>query len=238
METITDIVRGAFANASWVTPFILFWVGAVLSLGSCSLVRIPIIVSYVGGASTSRRRAFMITLFFSLGTVLSYSVLGVIIAGMKTAVAPMVQWSRFIYYGAGIIIIAAGYIIIARGCSPRECHCVPAADTAGRRDAMEHRAGPFMLGLTFALFEAPVCPCCGPVLFIIAAMALVYNSFWFTVLCYASYALGQSFPVILVGSFTGMIKYISGRVERVESCIQFAGGTLLIALGLAFFIMG
>ena len=59
-----------------------------------------------------------------------------------------------------------------------------------------------------------------------------------SILLFFTYALGQSFPIILVGVFSGIVKYISPKVESVEKVASIIGGNILIMLAIFLFILG
>ena len=46
-----EAILDAIQNFSWITYFLVFFGAAVLSLGSCTLARIPVVVGYVGGTA-------------------------------------------------------------------------------------------------------------------------------------------------------------------------------------------
>lgn len=48
----TDIQQAiiqTLQSTSWLAFFIVFWRGAILSVNSCTIIRIPIVIGYVGG---------------------------------------------------------------------------------------------------------------------------------------------------------------------------------------------
>ena len=58
------------------------------------------------------------------------------------------------------------------------------------------------------------------------------------ILMFFTYALGQSFPILLVGSFTGIVKHISPRLEKTEPWVRLFGGGVLLGLAGYFFVIG
>lgn len=231
---IQEIVLSAVKDVSWSTFFIVFWAGAVLSLASCTIIRVPVIIGYVGGASESKKKAFFITLSFALGIILSYTCLGVLFGLASGIMASMIRHSRFIYYAIGSIALVAG--IKLAGLTKKQ---FVKKDYAVKY--MNKKAGiigAFLFGMIFAVFEAPVCPCCGPVLFLIAGITLSKGKILFGILIFLTYAIGQSLPLLLIGTLTGMVKYVSPYVERFEKTVEMIGGNILILLALFFFLVG
>lgn len=232
--TMQGLVLSAVRDVSWSTLFLVFWGGAVLSLASCTLIRVPVIIGYVSGASASKKKAFFITLSFALGLIISYTCLGLLFGFVSGIMASMIKYSRFVYYALGAMALLFGvqlagltnWTFLKKDSLPE-----PRNKKAGI-------AGAFLFGIIFAIFEAPICPCCGPVLFLIAGLTLSKGKILFGILIFLAYAMGQSLPMLLIGSLTGIVKYISPYVERFEKKIEIIGGNILILLALFFFLVG
>ena len=62
--------------------FLIFLVGALASLSSCTIVRVPIALSFIAGAAESKKKALLITVLFVSGLIVTYTVLGVFL-GMR-----------------------------------------------------------------------------------------------------------------------------------------------------------
>jgi cytochrome c biogenesis protein CcdA len=50
--------------------FIVFWIGAVASLSSCIVIRLPIVLGYVAAVGDSKKRSLLLTALFLAGLVL------------------------------------------------------------------------------------------------------------------------------------------------------------------------
>ena len=224
----------ALERGGWFTFFIIFWSGAILSFSSCTIVRIPIVMGYIGGVATSKKRALFLTFSFVLALVLSYICLGVIFGLASGLLTNMIRWSKYFYYLIGTLALIIG--IHMTGLADFELlrvgKCIiPETKKRGL-------LGAFLFGIVFAIFEAPTCPCCGPILFIIAGITFSKGRILYAILVFLTYALGQSLPILLIGSFTGIVKYISPKVEKIEGAIKVVGGNILIVLALYFFLVG
>lgn len=231
--SMQELVMSAVRDISWSTFFIVFWGGAVLSLASCTIIRVPVIVGYVSGASASKKKAYLITLAFIAGLVISYTCLGILFGLASGILKSMIRYSRYMYYVLGIIALLAG--IRLAGLTRRKPRAGKLLDFKNKKTGF---IGAFLFGMMFAIFEAPVCPCCGPVLFLIAGLTLSNGKLLFGIILFLTYALGQSLPVLLIGMLTGMVKYIHPYVERAEHLIEIIGGNILILLGLFFLLVG
>lgn len=232
--TIQQIIIDAFQSGSWLTLVIVFWAGAVLSLSSCTLIRIPVIIGYIGGVSSSKRKAFLITLFFVMGTILSYILLGILLGFISGIVADMVKWSRYFYYVVGSFALFFGLQLSGLIDLGIDSHKIKKR----WQPKGTGLTGAFVFGMIFAIFEAPACPCCGPALFIIASHVFIKANYVYAILMFFSYALGQSFPLLLLGGVTGIMKYSNWKVHDVEKIVKIIAGNLLIVLAIIFFILG
>jgi cytochrome c biogenesis protein CcdA len=75
-------------------------------------------------------------------------------------------------------------------------------------------------------------------LLVIASLGIIKQNPLYCVLLFFTYALGQAFPIILLGVFSGIVKYIHPKVELVEKVAPVIGGNILILLAIFIFILG
>ena len=227
------IIKAVQQGSPW-TFFVVFWAAAALSMSSCTIVRVPVVIGFVGGFSTSKKRAFLLTLSFVAALVLSYTLLGVLFALITGVGHVMMRFSRYFYYLIGVIALLLGAQmagLVNLGIYKRIASIMPGPKQKGM-------LGAFLFGLLFVLFEAPTCPVCGPFLFVMATLTLVKEKFLYSVLLFFFYALGQSLPILLIGTFTGLLKYEHKNIERVEKVAGLVGGNILIVLALYLFLLG
>lgn len=231
---ILYLITQNLERGSWLTFLLVFWGAAILSLTSCTVVRIPVVIGYVGGLATSRKKAFLLTLSFVSALVLSYTLLGVMFGLISGIAAVMVGFSRYFYYlmGAVALFMGAQMVGLTRFNFFRQ------AMAKLRLPEQRGMAGAFLFGIIFALFESPTCPVCGPILFMIAGLTFAKGKILYAVLLFFTYALGQSLPLLLFGTFTSIIKFVHAKIEKVEGIITIAGGNILITLAVYFFLLG
>lgn len=229
-QAIIEILR----STSWLTLLIVFWSGALLSMSSCTIVRIPIVVGYIGGMATSKKRAFLLTVSFVVALVLSYTSLGILFGLIGGLLGYMIKWGRYFYYFIGGLALFIG-LQIAGLMNFKIFRFDKLKEWKPQKRGL---LGAFLFGVIFAIFEAPTCPCCGPVLFIIASLTFVKGKIFYAILIFFIYALGQSLPIFLIGSFTGIVKYISPKIHRIEVWVKLFGGDILIVLAIYFFMVG
>jgi len=90
------------------------------------------------------------------------------------------------------------------------------------------QAGPYGVGLTFALVSSP---CASPVLFAVLAAAAATGSQILGTLTMVSYALGYTILIFLASLFTGLAKQSNQLLKHSETIICFGSVALMITGG-------
>lgn len=229
-QTITQ----ALQNGNWLTFFIVFWSAAILSLSSCTIIRIPVVIGYIGAAPSSKRKTFLTVVSFVAGIILSYMIIGILLGFVSQFTNNILKWSKFLYYIFAVLLLLAGInlagLVNFKFLKFKKIE-IPKFKKAGF-------LGAFVFGMIFAFLEAPTCPCCAPALLIIAGLTFFEGKIIYGFLIFLTYALGQSLPILLIGVFMGIIKYGSPMIYRLEKIIKFLGGNILIAIGLYCLLLG
>ena len=96
------------------------------------------------------------------------------------------------------------------------------------------QAGPYGVGLTFALVSSP---CASPVLFAVLAAAASTGSQILGTLTMVSYALGYTIIIFLSSLFTAMAKQATTLMQYSEGIIRL-GSAALILTGAYFLFTG
>lgn len=67
------------ADNSWISPVLALVAGILTSITPCALSSVPLVIGYVGGMSGNEtKRAFRLSLTFSLGMALTFTALGTV----------------------------------------------------------------------------------------------------------------------------------------------------------------
>ena len=230
-----NTLQSIITKSPLLAIFIVFWAGFIASLSSCTIIRIPIVFGYVSGASHhTKRRSFLSSLCLALGLITSYTFLGIALILLKNLAIGLVLISRYLYIFLGVVLLVFGIIyagLIKIGKTHHE-HCEANAKLKKRSFV-----GSFLFGVMFAFLEMPACPCCASVLFVIASIVGFWDSWFYSFIIFLSFAIGQSMPILLIGSSTTLVKHLAPKVERIEKYIQFVAGNILIVIALFFFIL-
>ena len=73
---------------------------------------------------------------------------------------------------------------------------------------------------------------------IIASLTFFKGKVFYGVIMFFVYALGQSFPILLIGAFTSIVKFGMPRIHNFERLVKFIGGVILIIAGIYCLIVG
>ena len=206
---------------------LVFFTAALLSLGSCTIVRIPIILGYIGGLTKTKRQSLLLLLGVITGLILSYTVIGVLFGKAAGFVVKSVKSSFYFYRTAGIILLISSFYIIGFFSKFNESIGCKVPNLSNKKLSF---LGAVFFGITFALLEAPVCPCCGPVLLLIAAKVIASGSFIYALTIFIAYAAGQSLPLLIVGISAGALRF-AHNLHKFEPYIKVIAGIVLFYFG-------
>ena len=79
IENWLDSLSSMIGQTSWLAPLLALFAGVLTSVTPCALSNVPLVIGYVGGTGQKdTRRAFWLSLTFSAGTAVTFTVLGVV----------------------------------------------------------------------------------------------------------------------------------------------------------------
>jgi cytochrome c-type biogenesis protein len=208
-----------FGKQNTSNPLILlplaFLGGLLASLSPCILALLPVNLSYIGTLTIeSRWDAFVKAGLFVLGTVSVLSLFGLF---SSFASAVLVDYR-------GYINIVIGAIILLMGLSFAGLFHLPLPQTQISLPV----AGPYGVGLTFALISSP---CASPVLFAVLAAAAATGSQLLSTLTMVSYALGYTAVIFFASLFAGLVKQSRVLLTKSEWVIRLGSAALILAGG-------
>jgi cytochrome c-type biogenesis protein len=205
--------------------FLVFAGGVVTSIGPCNITMIPLIIGFIGGSrDLSRQRSFSIALVFTIGLSVTFVLLGVVAA----LVGGLLGGSTRIWY----YLVAAICLIIGLQMTGILNINLPSW-FGGLREKIKTKGllGALLLGLVSGLVASQ---CATPVL----AAILTYVMAQQTGILYGAallfiYALGRGVPIVLAGTFTGVLKGFNS-MGRWSGTIEKVSGGMIILVGFYF----
>jgi cytochrome c-type biogenesis protein len=229
IEWIISIVENRyqqwFDQQDTTNPLVLlplaFLGGVLASISPCILGLLPVNLSYIGTLKIkSRWDAFTKSGSFVLGAVTILSLFGL---ASSFAGAVMVDYRGYINIVVGLIMAIMGLWLmgVIHLPLPQININIP-------------QAGPYGVGLTFALVSSP---CASPVLFAVLAAAAATGSQVLGTLTMISYALGYTILIFLASLFTSLAKESKRLLTHSEGIIRF-GSFALILTGVYYLFTG
>lgn len=204
---------------------LVFFGGVVTSIGPCNVAMIPLVVAFVGGSrDLSRGRSFALSGIFVLGLSITYVLLGMIAAFVGGLIGGA---SSVWYYVVATVCLAIGLQMLG-------VINIPLPSWFGglrEKVALKGLPGALLLGLVSGLVASQ---CATPVLAAIVTYVLASKS----ALLYGAallfiYALGRGLPIVLAGTFTGVLKQLRA-LGQWSHLIERASGIVMLAVGLYF----
>ena len=210
--------------------------GLIVFFSPCVLPIVPFYISYMAGAglaglkedgvipSDIRRKALISSLFFSLGIITVFVLLGAAAFSISQAFRSFQNEFRWV---AGAVIFLMGFHflgILRIGFLDRQFQ-VNAGDTS-KMDAV----GSYLVGLAFA---AGWTPCVGPILGSILPLAATTPGDAFNLLL--AYSAGIGIPFIIMGIFITQANSFVKKISRHLKYYTVILGSLIIILGILVF---
>lgn len=225
-------IQKLLKEAPYLGILLIFLAGIIGGLGTCGLARLPVIFGFVAGTADSRKKARLTALFFISGFILSYTLLGASLGYLGRTAWQLMKINQYIFMTLGLVLLLAGLFI--SGLIPFKFHFFH-HHLAGKFKNLGY-LGAFLFGSVFVFFEMPTCPCCGPILLFLAGIAVTSKVPW-AILIFLTLALGQSIPLILIGSSTSFINFLSPKVAQYKEQIKLISGNILIIMALYFLLV-
>jgi len=193
---LEDKLTRALEEKSFFAFVLVFIAGILISFTPCVYPMIPIIIGFVGGsAGGSRVKGFFLSVFFVLGLVITYSILGVA-AGATGALFgafmsnPIVLWFIVaVFIALGASMMGAFDLTIPAG--------LQGAMMSGERKGV---VGAIIIGAVTGIVAAP---CAGPPLLVLLSWIGNTGNLFLGFLYMATFALGLGVLFIIIGTFAG-----------------------------------
>jgi cytochrome c-type biogenesis protein len=220
-----DIVPSLLQPSSILGYLLVFFGGIITSIGPCNVAMIPLIVGYVGGSyNLPRRNAFYISTIFTVGLAITFMLLGV----AASLVGGLLGGStRIWYYLVSIVCFVIGLQMLG------VFHFVLPNWFAGLREKIKSKGllGALLLGLVSGLVASQ---CATPVLAAILTyvMAKKASIIYGAVLLFI-YSFGRSVPIVLAGTFTGVLKKMTA-FGKWTAWVEKISGIIIMLVGLYF----
>lgn len=224
-----EALKSNLESGSLLAIFIVFAAGVLTSLTPCVYPMIPITVTYIGGSSVgSKRKGFILSLFFVLGLCLIYSSLGAF-SGLTGKVFGNMSQNLWVYIIVANIIILFGLSMLGVF-TIRLPAFLSGIGKTGRGGGY---LGALLMGIAAGFIAAP---CTAPVLGVLLVLVgqkgnILYGAFLLLVF---SFGLGLLF--LILGTFSGLIASMP-KAGRWMDRVKIGFGIAMILIGEYFLIV-
>lgn len=221
-ELFTGLTRAVEGAPALALAAAAVWGVLSVVLSPCHLASLPLIVGFISGQGRmSTRRAFALSLLFSLGILITIGVIGGITAAAGRMMGDVGQWGNYLV--ACIFLVVGLYLLGAIS--------LPMPDAAQPGIKSKGLLAAFMLGLLFGVALGPctfayMAPMLG-VTFRLAATNLSYG-----ILLLVLYGVGHCCVIVLAGTFTEVVqRYLNWNEKSKGSTIIKKICGLLVIIG-------
>lgn len=199
-ETESPIATLVHQRGWLITILIVFLGGLALNLTPCVYPMIAITVSYFGGQSGQRstRHAFVSSLIYCLGIILTYSTLGLIAALTGSLFGSALQ-SPVVLVGIALLLVALALSMFGL------YELQPPQFLMQKATGLSSKAGYIGMFLFGAVIGVIAAPCLAP--FVVALLAFVGQSGnpWLGWWMFFALASGLGLPYVVLGTFSGLL---------------------------------
>ncbi len=209
-----------------------FWLGLLTSISPCPLATNIVAVSYIGKRMDSPRRVLLTGLVFTLGRVVAYVSLAMILVYSLLALPEVAMFlQRYMNKALGPLLIIVGLILL--GVVRIPSFGITVGEGVQKRADRLGIWGAGMLGLLFALAFCPI----SAALYFGSLIPLATETRQPLILPLA-YGLGTALPVVafafLLAAGAGSINAIYQRMVTVEKWATRVTAVIMIGVGLYY----
>lgn len=104
-------IQKLISEAPLLAIFVVFCAGALASISSCTIVRVPVAPGFIAGAAESKKRAVIVTFLFVSGLVAAYTVFGAFLGMVGRLAFTIIQCNKYIFYLLGFLLFVFGLFI-------------------------------------------------------------------------------------------------------------------------------
>ena len=206
--------------------------GLLTALSPCPLATNIAAIGYIGKDIEDRRSVFRKGLLYTLGRVVAYTLLGIVLIGIIRSGASMFGVQKFIGTWGELLL---GPLLIVIGLLMLFGHRLnlPQFGFNGKGEGLAKKGswGAFLLGVLFAM---AFCPSSG--MFYFGMLIPMSTTATMGYLLSVVFAVATALPVLIVAwilAFSvGEIGKFYGRVKTLERCLSIVVGVVFIVVGI------
>lgn len=228
MNEILNYLSEVINNNFWIAPIISFLAGVFTSITPCSLSSLPLIIGVVGGVDNAdTKKAFKISLFFTIGMSITFTILGAI-AGILGKLMMFVNRWWYILLGIIMVMMALQSFEVITFIKPINLQA---------KNTKKGYIGALIAGIIGGIFSSP---CSTPVLVVLLALVSNTANMFLGIFLLLLYSIGNSILIVIAGTSIGTIKKIVKNNKYGILCriLQYIVGVIVLFIGFYMFYLG
>ena len=227
MNNILESFGTLIENSMLLAPLIALAGGLLTAFTPCCLSSIPLIIAYVSNTSDDPKKSLRISLVFALGSVVTYTTLGVLATIFGKILHLHFEWWYMLLALILIIMVLQLWNVI---------NIIPQNNLLSK-NVKKGYIGAFITGILAGLFSSP---CSTPVLVVLLAIVSAANNILYGIFLLLLYAIGHSTLIIIAGTSIGFINKLmhSKNYEKISKIIKGIFGSLILVLAFYMFYLG
>jgi len=208
-QLFTTLSRAVEGSAALALGAAFVWGVLSILLSPCHLASIPLIVGFIDqqGRMTTRR-AFTISLLFSVGILITIGVIGVMTAMAGRMLGDVGRWGN---YGVAVIFFVVGLYLLDALRIPMPGAAQPGVKRKGMLAA-------FILGLVFGVALGP-CTFAYMAPMLAVTFRLASTNLPYGILLLAIYGAGHCAVIVLAGTFTEVVQHYLDWNEKSKGAV-------------------
>ncbi|MBP8801218.1 MAG: cytochrome C biogenesis protein [Kiritimatiellae bacterium] len=208
-QLFTTLSRAVEGSAALALGAAFVWGVLSILLSPCHLASIPLIVGFIDqqGQMTTRR-AFTISLLFSVGILITIGAIGVMTAAAGRMLGDVGRWGN---YGVAVIFFVVGLYLLDALRIPMPGAAQPGVKRKGMLAA-------FILGLVFGVALGP-CTFAYMAPMLAVTFRLASTNLPYGILLLAIYGAGHCAVIVLAGTFTEVVQHYLDWNEKSKGAV-------------------
>ena len=223
-----EALSAAISANIWLAPLLALLAGILTSVTPCALTSVPLVIGYVGGTGQKdTKRAFKLSVVFSLGMAATFTILGT----AASLLGKLMQGTGSWWY------ILLGILMLLMALQTWEIFNFIPSTYAIDKSTKRGFIGAFFAGVLGGFFSSP---CATPVLVVLLAIVAKGGNMFWGILLLLLYSLGHSFLVVIAGTSVGFVQNLSGsqKYGKASKILRIVMGILIMLIAFYMFYLG
>lgn len=224
LDNLVNLIGANLKTFSLFGPILALLGGVLTSVSPCSLASIPLIIGYMTGTKENdTKRAFKMSVVFSIGMAITYTSLGVAAALLSKIFNQSGRWFD-LFLGVVMVLMALQTWEVV--------NVIPSKILTNKSEKKGY-IGALIVGIMAGLFSSP---CSTPILVTLLAIVAAKGSLLWGILLFLLYSIGNSILIIVAGTSAGFVGNIMSNKAygKISDVIKIIFGIFILLIGLYF----